>query len=116
MTETFLIPLIENAINHGVIPQNKKGKIEICFAVDEENKIVCEIIDNGVGINASIENKKASVTIHKSMALNIIKQRLSIIARETKKIARLEAYQINDEAKQSKGTKVIVILPIQYKC
>jgi LytS/YehU family sensor histidine kinase len=109
-------PLIENAINHGVIPQNKKGKIEICFAVDEENKIVCEIIDNGVGINASIENKKASVTIHKSMALNIIKQRLSIIARETKKIARLEAYQINDEAKQSKGTKVIVILPILYKC
>jgi hypothetical protein len=49
------------------------------------------------------------------MALNIIKQRLSIIARETKKIARLEAYQINDEAKQSKGTKVLVILPIQYK-
>jgi len=108
-------PLIENAINHGLIPQNKKGKIDICFALDEDNIIVCEILDNGVGINKSIENKKTSVNIHKSMALGIIKQRLSIIAKKTKKNARLETYQINDKAKQSMGTKVIVILPIQYK-
>ncbi len=108
-------PLIENAINHGVIPQEKEGKIDICFAIDNDNKIVCEILDNGVGINDSMANKKTSVTIHKSMALGIIKQRLAVIAKETKKIAKLEIYQINDEAKRSKGTKVLVILPIQYK-
>ena len=108
-------PLIENAINHGLIPQNGKGKIDLCFAVDDGNKIVCEILDNGVGINKSIEDKKGSVNVNKSMSLSIIKQRLNIIARETKKIAKLDLYQINDEAKQSKGTKVIMTLPIQYK-
>lgn len=107
-------PLIENAINHGIIPQEKKGIIEVSFTLGDKNKIICKIQDNGIGINNSIENKKEYVNVHKSMAISIIKKRLEVIARKTKSIAKLETNQINDEFKNSKGTIVTVILPIQY--
>ena len=58
MQPLLIQPLIENAINHGVIPKDEKGKIEVCFAMDAKDKIVCEILDNGIGINKSKENKK----------------------------------------------------------
>ncbi len=105
-------PFIENAIIHGVIPKKEEGIIQINFSIKEET-LICVISDNGVGINKSKENKENLVLAHKSMALDIIKKRLEMIASSTQKNATMQVEEIliNDHVE---GTKVILYLPLQY--
>ncbi|MFZ5642987.1 MAG: histidine kinase [Bacillota bacterium] len=43
-------PLVENAIKHGVLPRQGQGTVWIRAYLEEEEEIIFEIIDNGVGI------------------------------------------------------------------
>lgn len=106
-------PLIENAIMHGIIVKKESGNITVNFEV-EADIITCEVIDDGIGIDKSIESKENSVQVHKSMALGIIKKRLRMITKVANKKASMESKQINDEQGNSLGTKVVITLPIQY--
>lgn len=106
-------PLVENAIIHGLIPAKRLGDIIIKFSTDNHS-IICEIEDNGIGIDNSNEIKKNSVQVHKSMALDIIKKRLNMIKKVTHKKANLESMQLNDKNENSIGTRVVITLPIQY--
>jgi LytS/YehU family sensor histidine kinase len=50
---TLLIqPFVENAINHGILPSERTGRVEIIFRTIK-NGIQCTISDNGVGREAS---------------------------------------------------------------
>ncbi len=106
-------PLIENAIMHGIIVKKESGNITVNFLV-EDNAIVCEVIDNGIGIEKSIQSKENSVQIHKSMALDIIKKRLKMMTKVSNRKANMISNQINDNQGNSLGTKVVITLPIQY--
>jgi sensor histidine kinase YesM len=64
-------PFIENAIIHGLEKSFEQGIIEVRFKKENE-KIIIEIDDNGIGINQSKPTKDSK---HKSMAMNNIKQR-----------------------------------------
>lgn len=46
----ILQPLVENAINHGILPKKARSSI-ILKAYEKQNKIYFDVIDNGVGIN-----------------------------------------------------------------
>jgi tetratricopeptide (TPR) repeat protein len=105
-------PFIENAIIHGVIPKKELGSIIIDFSI-QENSLICTILDDGIGINQSKLNKENSVIAHKSMALDIIKKRLEMIASSTSKKATIEIEELT-ENNEIKGTKVILQLPLQY--
>lgn len=106
-------PIVENAIIHGIIPKKMKGNINVAFSLKKDS-IICEVKDDGVGIEKSILSKRESVHIHKSMALGIIDKRLNMITKVTNKKASIKSYQISDENNTSEGTKVIISLPIQY--
>ncbi len=106
-------PLVENAIIHGIISKKEEGNISISFSLKGDS-IICVIRDNGIGIDNSIKMKSNSVQIHKSMALDIIKKRLKMITKVTNKKTELISEQINDDSGNSIGTKVLVMLPIQY--
>ena len=106
-------PLVENAIIHGIISKKEKGNISISFSLKGDS-IICVIRDNGIGIDNSIKMKSNSVQIHKSMALDIIKKRLKMITKVTNKKTELISEQINDDSGNSIGTKVLIMLPIQY--
>ncbi|MBC8643902.1 histidine kinase [Flavobacterium lindanitolerans] len=71
----LLQPFVENAIIHGLIPKKEVGKIDIDFSLKEES-LICTIVDNGIGFEKSQELKAASVSIHKSMALDITRNDL----------------------------------------
>ena len=71
-------PFIENAIIHGVAPKKENGLISINFTLEGE-ELLCEIIDNGIGIFNSQKGKENLVNVHKSMALNITKKRLKMM-------------------------------------
>ncbi|NHN26092.1 histidine kinase [Flavobacterium jejuense] len=105
-------PFIENAIIHGVIPKKEIGIIEIDFSVENES-LICTILDNGVGINKSKQNKVNLVLAHKSMALDIIKKRLEMITSSTGKKATMLVEEVSNND-NVKGTKVILNLPLQY--
>lgn len=47
----ILQPYIENAIWHGIIPKNEKGRIDITIALKKNRQLTCEIKDTGVGFN-----------------------------------------------------------------
>jgi len=74
-----LQPFFENAIRHGKIGQleAQKGQIKLTISVEGE-EIVFKILDNGIGIEEAQRLKSKSNANHKSMALNIIKDRITI--------------------------------------
>ena len=105
-------PFVENAIIHGVIPKKELGNVTIDFSIKGDS-LICTILDDGIGINQSKLNKENSVLAHKSMALDIIKKRLEMIASSTSKKATIEIEELI-ENNEIKGTKVILQLPLQY--
>jgi len=105
-------PFVENAILHGMVPKEGKGKISVNFDVQKE-QLVCTITDDGIGFSESKILKENSVTAHQSMALAITKKRLKIMESITSKSARIEIIELNSEQQKS-GTKVTLYLPIQY--
>ena len=76
--------------------------------------MVCEIEDNGVGIETSRKLKENSVKIHKSMALEISKKRLETLEELIKKKIHLTIEEIKTEENVSEGTKVTLELPLKY--
>lgn len=109
----LLQPFVENAIIHGLIPKHEKGKIAISFEL-ENDKLLCTIIDNGVGLEASQKLKEQSVSIHKSMALDITKKRLEMMESTTQKQSFLTIEEVKDADGAVTGTKVVLHLPVQY--
>ncbi|TDW48763.1 tetratricopeptide repeat protein [Flavobacterium sp. 270] len=105
-------PFVENAILHGMVPKEGKGKIKVNFDVQHE-QLVCTITDDGIGLSESKLLKENSVTAHQSMALDITKKRLKIMESITSKSAKIEIVELNSENQKS-GTKVTLYLPIQY--
>lgn len=99
-------PLVENAIIHGILPKQVKGKIALEFEV-QNNLLYATITDDGIGIENSKKLKENQVELHKSMALSIIKERLEMLQKNSNKTAKLEYTQTNS------GTKVLLIIPIK---
>ena len=106
-------PFVENAIIHGLIPKKERGYLSVHFSMSD-NHLVCTVTDNGIGINTSKELKEQSVSVHKSMALDIIKNRLKMIENSTAKSSKLTIEELKDDNGNISGTKVVLKLPIQY--
>ncbi|WP_313803731.1 tetratricopeptide repeat protein [Flavobacterium sp.] len=108
----LLQPFVENAIIHGLIPKKESGTIAVDFTLQGDN-LICTVTDDGIGFNASKELKENSVTVHKSMALDITRKRLEMMEAYTSKKAKVEIDELSENGKIS-GTKVTLNLPIQY--
>lgn len=109
----LLQPFVENAIIHGLIPKKELGEINIDFGLKEQS-LICTITDNGIGFDKSKELKEMSVSIHKSMALDITKKRLEMMENVTNKTSQLDIEEVKDKNGKTIGTKVVLNLPIQY--
>lgn len=70
---SFIVqPLAENALLHGVLPKNKKGKIEIIVAKMTNESLSITVKDNGIGIFQSLQKTGK----HTSKGMELIKSRL----------------------------------------
>lgn len=99
----FLQPLVENSFKHGFKKEIKSPEI-IINVKEEEDDIIIEVIDNGVGFNSL----KKETQIHSSYALRNIERRLIHLNREFRTLR----YDISFESKPHIETKVKLILPI----
>lgn len=106
-------PFVENAIIHGIVPKLAKGTISINFSIDNNN-LVCTVADDGIGMAKSKRLKENSVTVHKSMALEITRKRLEVIEAYTSKKANVVIESIDNESAIAVGTKITLYLPVQY--
>ncbi|MGV3461136.1 MAG: tetratricopeptide repeat-containing sensor histidine kinase [Flavobacterium sp.] len=109
----LLQPFVENAILHGVVPKKEKGHIAVHFSIENE-KLVCTVTDDGIGFSKSKELKENSVTVHKSMALEITRKRLEVIQAFTAKTSHVAINELTADNGDVTGTRIILNLPIQY--
>lgn len=105
----LLQPYVENAIRHGMrFLENKKGLISITAAI-QNNLLVCEIDDNGIGREKAVELKSKMHIEYQSRGMNISRR-------------RAELYHIGQEVIDKKdsignaaGTTIIVKIPLDLK-
>ncbi|MCT2406320.1 tetratricopeptide repeat protein [Chryseobacterium antibioticum] len=109
----LLQPYIENSVIHGVVPKEGQGLIQIHFSQTSES-LICEITDNGIGIETSKKLKKNLVNVHTSMAMEISQKRLETLEKLEKKKLNLTITEIKGENNTSEGTKVVLELPLEY--
>jgi len=108
----LLQPVVENAIWHGLLHKlEKNGKITISFRL-ENNTIICAITDNGVGRKRAEQLEK--IKTHKSVGIQITKERLKVINTQSKEKIYLQLLDLNPDQLET-GTKVKIILPILEK-
>ena len=101
-------PFVENAIEHGQLHTIKGGHITIAIC-EKDTMIQIQITDNGVGRKGAQKTKK--IKSHKSMAINITKERIEIINFKYKKQGSILMEDL-DKNKQT-GTIVTILLPLQ---
>ena len=106
-------PFIENAIEHGISKINKHGEIKIIYELQKQ-KIKITIIDNGIGIENSINNKKNELQKQKPLATKITQERLKLLSRKHKEKYILKIEQTNKN-NQSNGTIVEIEIPFIEK-
>ncbi len=74
----ILQPFIENAIKHGLMYLDHKGKLDIKFYLKEDS-LVCEILDNGVGRDKAAEIQASSIKLYKSRGIDLVLERINIL-------------------------------------
>lgn len=100
-------PYIENAVWHGLRYKETKGKLLLNITT-ENNFLLVEIIDDGIGRKKSAELKTANQRKHNSTGLKNIQDRLQIINKVYKTDYRVTIEDLNDQG----GTCVRIYLPI----
>lgn len=101
-------PYIENAIWHGLMNKEEKGKITLTIKI-ESDFLYCIIKDNGIGRKKAEEIKAKRNINHKSIGMTITKERLDIINNnEELNVVVKDLYDLNGK---SQGTEVTIKIP-----
>ena len=115
----FLQPLIENALNHGILPR-ESGKIELTI-YEENGWLIFRLKDDGEGMSREKvkallkwkdEGKKhgkrrRSVSKIHSISIENICQRLELLYKEE--------YQFEIISSVGKGTEIVISFPTEYR-
>ena len=105
----ILQPYVENAIRHGI--NNKKdgtGLVQINI-LKQNNHLICEIIDNGIGRKAAMEFKTNNAIEYQSKGMELTAKRIKLL---NKSIGEEIEIKIEDIEFPKTGTKVIVSIPL----
>jgi len=100
-------PFIENAIWHGIVPSKSGGHLALNVL---RNNGVIEIVidDNGIGREASSQNKSPSGLAHQSKGVNLTQSRLELNNLLQQRQAKLEIIDKKNENDIATGTKIII--------
>ena len=109
----FIQPYVENAIKHGLLHIKKDRKLSLIFKLnDNNNELICSIIDNGVGRKHSAEINKINKPTHKSFATTANQKRIGLINKTRIKKLSVQIVDLYDEQYKAIGTKVEIIIPL----
>jgi len=105
-------PYIENAIWHGLLQKEGRGKLIIDISTAGPKTIVCTIEDDGIGRKTAGEIKKEKRNNNVSYGMQITQQRLSMteIDGQAGKVIIEDLYTPGGKAA---GTRIILEIPIE---
>ncbi|MFZ1530486.1 MAG: histidine kinase [Ferruginibacter sp.] len=118
-TETMSIPsmliqpYVENAIWHGLLHKEQRGKLYINFSKDSDGNLEVTVDDDGVGRQKAAAFKSKQVLKKKSYGMQITEDRMAIINRIEKINARCRVIDKMDANGNAMGTKVLLTIPLK---
>jgi sensor histidine kinase YesM len=104
-------PFVENAVEHGMKHLNADGHLDVRFK-KINNQMIVEVEDNGIGIDASMQQKSEKGKNHESMAIKITKERLDVIRNDSGGKVGLEIIDKKSINPFDRGTLIRIILPL----
>lgn len=105
----ILQPIIENSFRHGFKNEDKTNHITVNFNIENEEFLICEITDNGVGI----QNKEnASTATSSGISFSNINERLQLINESKNKENLVIVSNVTDEFNTLVGLKVTLKIPL----
>jgi tetratricopeptide (TPR) repeat protein len=104
-------PFLENSVEHGMKGLNKKGLISIKIN-EKGNSLNIELTDNGVG---RAESDKSRDSGHKSYGMEITRERLGLLKKNSGLNIDFEIIDLKDDKNQAAGTKIVFNLPIKVR-
>lgn len=110
----LLQPFVENAIIHGILPnEDKIGEIIVEIKiVGEQLEIIVD--DNGIGIDESKTKKSGIEGDHISRGMEITSHRIELIRTILKKDYELIGpFQMENNDRSIKGTRVLIKIPYE---
>src|SRR6266536_96106 len=107
-------PYAENAIWHGLMQKEEKGKLWIRFLKQDDNVLKVEIEDNGIGRQKAKETESKDALKRKSYGMQISKDRIELINKLNKYNTSVKVLDMMDEDGKASGTKITIIIPV-YK-
>ncbi len=105
-------PFVENAIWHGLLHKEGRGRMSIRIA--REKRLLSVIIeDNGIGRKKAAELRSKSATTRKSLGMQLTEERMQLLKAELKTDGLIMVEDLEDEEKNPLGTRVTILLPIE---
>jgi len=104
-------PFIENSIEHGFRQKETKGMIWIRFR-PQENYLVLEIEDNGIGRKSAGEFRAKDKKDYKSMATFLTQERIMLINKGKKRKISMEITDLMSSKGTPEGTLVKFHIPV----
>ncbi|MGB8192303.1 MAG: histidine kinase, partial [Chitinophagaceae bacterium] len=100
-------PLVENAIWHGLMQAGDNKKITVVFS-QNQNKIVCTVEDNGIGIRKAEVLKQKQRPLHRSVGLENLQKRIKIMNEKYNTACSLGIIDLKDTDINKTGTRVVL--------
>ena len=101
----ILQPFVENAIWHGLVPNETTGNLEISFT-SMKDQILMRVMDDGVGFD--LEQKTISKNGHSSAGMRLITERIDLLQNYFKQDFQL---QVLSNQSERQGTQVNITVP-----
>lgn len=111
----ILQPFVENSIKHGIMPLEEKGIITVIISQLDEDTLSVEIMDNGIGIEASKRKKADRPSDHVSQGMQITRDRLKLFSKNTGKPYTVTIQEMHNAEGGVSGTKVDILLPMKAR-
>ncbi|HTL10625.1 MAG TPA: two-component regulator propeller domain-containing protein [Chitinophagaceae bacterium] len=105
-------PYVENAIWHGLLHKEAGGHLHIHVSLQQENMLVCEIEDNGVGRERAKDLRSKSATSRKSLGMKLTEDRLALLNKHAALSASIGIIDLVSASGEPAGTKVILKIPV----
>jgi sensor histidine kinase YesM len=105
-------PYVENAIWHGLMHKKEGGCITIEIGQQENDTLLIDITDNGIGRERAAMYKSKSATSQKSFGLKMTSDRIEIINQIYGIRAEVKVIDLKNDLNYSTGTKVMIKIPV----
>ena len=107
MPSMMIQPLVENAIWHGLMHADADKRIRVSFT-QTQNKVICTVEDNGIGIQRSEKLREKNRPLHRSVGLENLQKRIKIINEKYDTACSLHITDLNESGLNGSGTKAVL--------